>query len=502
MKKNKYIFLLFICLVSFNNIFSQTPAGKCFHVDYPIWTQSSNPTVYFSCGNNNVLNPDYEITIETWINLYDNSWNQKIVGKVDGNGTTFNNGYCQAIQSGQNYCEIWNPSSNSLSNGGLPKDSVWAHLATTFSAGDSMKVYINGKLVGSKSVSGSTIAGGTSPLIIGVCPWQTYSSFQTFGNIDEVRIWNYAKSIDQINADMHIPLHGDEAGLVAYYNFNETSGDTLHDKTANLNHGVCNVASANYWWWENSYAVVGDDRMYDQTDVTGIWYGKDQTANPFSVTQTGLNMVTDIKAKAYDYVVYGNDADTGTTTNNLAIGAPTNYIRASRIWYVNKGGNVNADMIFNLINSAGGGTQLPTGKPTSHYTLLVRDDTTGNFAPLASADYTNGVGIKFSNVNLQNKYFTIGVGDAAWASIHENSGIQREIRVFPNPVTSNLNIKNILNSDISISLYDMFGKQVYDKSTDSFSTSIDMTGFSDGIYVVKIIKGNEIFNDKIILQKK
>jgi hypothetical protein len=46
------------------------------------------------------------------------------------------------------------------------------------------------------------------------------------GDIDEVRIWNIARTREQIQNDMHWELSGSEPGLVAYYKFNEGSGQS------------------------------------------------------------------------------------------------------------------------------------------------------------------------------------------------------------------------------------------------------------------------------------
>lgn len=67
------------------------------------------------------------------------------------------------------------------------------------------------------------------------------------GSIDEVRIWNIVRSAAQINNNKDICLSGAEAGLLAYYNFNEKTGTTLNDLTGNGNTGTLfnfNLSSA------------------------------------------------------------------------------------------------------------------------------------------------------------------------------------------------------------------------------------------------------------------
>jgi len=73
------------------------------------------------------------------------------------------------------------------------------------------------------------------------------------GAIDEVRIWNVARSKDQIRADMHRRLEGDEAGLVGYWNFDEGKGLVVYDSSPKGNNGYLRHGPV----WVNSDAPIG-----------------------------------------------------------------------------------------------------------------------------------------------------------------------------------------------------------------------------------------------------
>jgi len=60
-------------------------------------------------------------------------------------------------------------------------------------------------------------------------------SWILFGLIDELRIWNYAVDEGEINGRMHQVLDGNEQGLIAYWNFDDSSAN---DVTGNGNDGV------------------------------------------------------------------------------------------------------------------------------------------------------------------------------------------------------------------------------------------------------------------------
>ncbi len=57
------------------------------------------------------------------------------------------------------------------------------------------------------------------------------------GLIDEVRIWNVARTEEQIQASWNRSLRGDEPGLVGYWPLNEGSGQAIMDASAHHNDG-------------------------------------------------------------------------------------------------------------------------------------------------------------------------------------------------------------------------------------------------------------------------
>jgi hypothetical protein len=64
------------------------------------------------------------------------------------------------------------------------------------------------------------------------------------GSMDEVRIWGDALTQQDIKNRMYTELNGDESGLVAYWNFNEGSGQIVHDLTSNQINGVLGWSTA------------------------------------------------------------------------------------------------------------------------------------------------------------------------------------------------------------------------------------------------------------------
>jgi hypothetical protein len=72
--------------------------------------------------------------------------------------------------------------------------------------------------------------------------------------------------------------------------------------------------------------------------------------------------------------------------------------------------------------------------------------------------------------------------------------------VYPNPVKNilNINVTNSQDNATSASLFDPNGKLVYSGKMISGTNSIDMTKFSNGVYLLKITNRDEVQNIKII----
>lgn len=112
---------------------------------------------------------------------------------------------------------------NDLSTGYAVNDGSWHHLAVTHD-GTTTKVYVDGIQRGSKTTTYNTT--GTD-FHIGTYLRTTYQFFYN-GTIDEVRVWNVARTQSEIQATMNSELSSG-TGLILAYHFNETSGTTAAD---------------------------------------------------------------------------------------------------------------------------------------------------------------------------------------------------------------------------------------------------------------------------------
>lgn len=141
----------------------------------------------------------------------------------------------------------------------VPTDQ-WCHLAMVFST-TGVTVYANGTPIYTNNVLPTTPVGS---FVMGYRDGygQPYD-----GGIDEVRIWNVARTQSEIQAAMYGEIDPATPGLAAYYTFNQgvTDGDnsgltTVVDQAGNFNGTMTNFAltgtTSNYIGQQNALSVL------------------------------------------------------------------------------------------------------------------------------------------------------------------------------------------------------------------------------------------------------
>jgi frataxin-like iron-binding protein CyaY len=102
----------------------------------------------------------------------------------------------------------------------------WKHVAVTYDASSTiMKLYIDAVEVASNSAAPAFSGGATW---IGSHNGGSLFSCQ----MDEVRLWNVARTESQLATFMNTELEGGEPNLVAYYDMEDPQGTTLSDQAA------------------------------------------------------------------------------------------------------------------------------------------------------------------------------------------------------------------------------------------------------------------------------
>jgi parallel beta-helix repeat protein len=114
----------------------------------------------------------------------------------------------------------------------IAADGTWHHAAATYD-GSSWYLYLDGNLDGTASPGQPANAGTNVPTVVG-SSLNTGSTAAGYfaGVIDEVRIWDHARTQGDIQADMDSEINSG-SGLLGVWHLNEGSGSSLTDSSGN-----------------------------------------------------------------------------------------------------------------------------------------------------------------------------------------------------------------------------------------------------------------------------
>jgi len=183
----------------------------------------------------NVGNFDFTttFTIEAWVKAAsvasDGTWKALLSGRIDDQPSA-GGGWMMYMPNADH--SLWGMSVCSTPGGCasvlVPASSLtvneWHHVAATYD-GVNIQIFHDGNLANTKAQSGDV--SEVNYLFIG-------AFLGTFnGLIDEVRIWNVARTPEAILSTVFDTLQGDEPGLVAYWPFDDGAGQFAADASGN-----------------------------------------------------------------------------------------------------------------------------------------------------------------------------------------------------------------------------------------------------------------------------
>ena len=212
--------------------------------------------------NDFVLIPDHNdldfgdyYTLEAWIYPESFTWLGGIVSKYMTSGS---NGWILRLTADAPYTGLHFDEMTTAT--GVLQADQWVHVAAVRSR-MVRTLYINGI---PEPLSGTAlgVTSNNDPVRIG----SDFSSRYFDGIVDEVRLWNVARTQAEIQGAMDESLSGDEPGLVAYYPFNEGFGEVTEDMTGHGHDGTIFGAPA---WVPGvgGEVMLGDINMDSELDI-------------------------------------------------------------------------------------------------------------------------------------------------------------------------------------------------------------------------------------------
>ncbi|MCE9615013.1 MAG: S8 family serine peptidase [Lentisphaerae bacterium] len=181
----------------------------------------------------------------------------------------------------------------------LVTGSNWTHVAATYDLTTrKMSLFVDAQ-------PSAALSTNNNPVTYGPGGATVRAGAGYVGLLDEVRIWNFARTQGQIEGTWRATLSGQEAGLVGYYRFDDgglTAQDSLLSSRADWTTGWRNAATLNGFtnesftalsisdlpldadsdndglpdWWEIQYGLdpfdpSGDNGAFGDPDGDGLW---------------------------------------------------------------------------------------------------------------------------------------------------------------------------------------------------------------------------------------
>jgi len=200
---------------------------------------------YVNAGHGDSLNVGNTLTIEAWVypddltaiqSIYSTRYNE-IEGSFQlgigpGNGGTNRIFVTGAIIGYQNNNWVVQTEDSVI----YPNE--WTHIVYTRSGtgAGTHKIYVNGEEKTLISSADYTFVDNNKDKLIGSCSNKIHKYYFN-GKMDEIRLWNKVRTEAEIRENMFLPLSGYEPGLVGYWQFNETEGDS----TLNISMGTTSI---------------------------------------------------------------------------------------------------------------------------------------------------------------------------------------------------------------------------------------------------------------------
>jgi len=211
---------------------------------------------YISFGD--IMGTYTSFTLEAWVYL-DSTASKPLfsLGQYDGTSgeneatnTVFN----LSIQNAGDLKVTWEYGSGT-SESEFDEDynlstGTWFHVCATRDNSDKkIRFYKDGQLTSTSGTTNDPTGGTSTTLRFLIGRNQNFSSGSFFnGKMRNVRVWNIARTDDQIAFAYNKTISNNATGLVGYWKLDEGAGTTVYDSTSSSNNGtVSNSNESNVW---------------------------------------------------------------------------------------------------------------------------------------------------------------------------------------------------------------------------------------------------------------
>ncbi len=486
----KKLILFSLMIASINQLI-----GQSNYIGSGISVQFSGTTGnYINLGDvYNDLN--FPVTVEAWVKptgWTPGGYSPIIATDIIGVGGSYYGFWFRFNSSGQLIFEIGDGSGAGGSDrrGKVTTSSVslnkWTHVAVVATSVTDIKFYFNGVL----QISNFTDGGASNTSILHT----TYSAnigrqitptteHDFTGQIDEVRLWNVARTETQIRDYMCLKITTMPINLIGYWNFDESYVDaTANDITTPAENGTTGGTVTKL----TSGAPIGDARVYSYTaDFTGV---------TLSLNSSGGDIlkVNKIGNAPYGVHLYRVNFEPYSTAGLASI--PNYYYGVFTADHATA-----AKYTINYLYSYDNGVVDSFNEVGSKiYKRL--DGSVTMWTNLSALLDTGSNKLTKKNIATRDEFIFNYKANARFAET-EPSGLGFNLKVNPNPATSNIIVESVSQFE-PIQIFDISGKLIKSYTANQIGEIIiiDISEFTPGIYIVKQNNLDNTYSTEIIIQ--
>jgi len=327
-------------------------------------------------------------TYEMWFRQHTLAASEHLFGRFESGNFDF---FISTGSSGAISLHFYNGSSsvgNINSAGGKYTANTWHHVAVTLSSGSSggtIKLYIDGNLEGSTTLSGNRIADPTADLFLGILGSGYTTQYEFTGDIGTTRIYNVALTASEVAQNFR-------AGNNLSYSSTYDTGLALHFDASDID------TTANTWTDKVSSIVLTksgnssyDAELGDYLELEGGYYGNDSAAVQIKDSNQ------DFTVEYFGQHVFGNQ--------RAILGIMQSTLQGLLIAYTSSNYFLSYNYKSGTIQSSQGleATVSSTGMTSNkwHHVVLVYDQSTN---------------VKLYVDGILNATSTLGAGGTGWTT--------------------------------------------------------------------------------------
>jgi hypothetical protein len=384
--------------------------------------------------------------------------------------------------------------------------------------GTTAKMYINGVDVGTTNVnSGVNLQATTNPAYISNI--SLFSATTRYvGVLDEVRVWNDARTAQEIAGSKDCGLTGSETNLIAYYNFdngidggNNAGLTTLSDQTSNGNDGTLQnfaLTGATSNWVEGaaisgvcvptcaataSFRLFGQNKLWKNagaSDDNVFYYGATQTKKVSASATGGVGPYTYTWSNSEGYQLKSQSAD-GRSIRLFEPQGPSYMV--CEITDVGAGCTFKDSVFVDWTDVFWCGTT--GGTPADFWKLTMCVD-----------GVTSCISQSAAKAALKDPNVTASLGACSTPKTDLTASAV-EFVVYPNPSNGlvNINFTSTTEATASIEVVDMNGRVLQTNQVQTnigiVESNLDLSGLANGMYFVRLVTAEATSTQRVQLVK-